>query len=1291
MHARIPTQVRLLGLSVCLTAIAVTSAMASSRPASTTAGSAAPGQVTITIEIPTIIPTQIPTLIHTIVPTQIPTIIPTQIPTLIHTVVPSITPLPTLTSLPTITIIPTGTILPTLTVIPTGTILPTLTVIPTGTVLPTLTVIPTGTILPTLTVIPTGTILPTLTVIPTGTILPTITLLPPTATPYGTPYSSPTPMPTPTSTPIVGVEIHVCGHVTAYQAATAVSTGLLVIDGVPIILGIGSHIDGGELLTVGSDVCVTVNVGVTGNATRGQVSARATTSFQVCGRVSAYQSGSGNAAGSVGIGGQNFGIAPGAHIQGQELLAAGNEVCFSGTVDANGRIVDGMVSASADVGAAGDVNTAGVVNAFHAATASLPGTLTIGGQTISIAPGVNLIGQELLGYGTAIGVRGNLNGQGQLRDGVVSVNGGGSVDVCGAVQAFQSATDAAGGWLTVGGQSIAIERGTLLDGQDQLRTGTSMCVHGTISAGGELSGGTVQANVRGNAGVNVCGMVTGFQEATSRSPGTISIAGQNFDIASGMALIGQDAVDVGGTFCLSGSVDAGGALKDGAVSASAGGAARLCGMVHGYQSGNATDSGFLKIGASDILLAQGSKLAGDSLLREGANVCVAGEFDASGRLENGAVTANTSANARVDVCGSITAIQEATATAPGFITIGGQRFPIAAGTLLDGSDVVRLGAEFCLSGQADASGTIKDGRIRISSGTELQACGVVSAFQAARAQMPGSISIGGQTFAIDAGTLLNGQDAVRAGSNYCMAVFVNAAGEISDGKITAEVSSSARVSLCGEVTAFQAATDATDGALSIAGRTLRILAGSHLVGEDSIQVGSQFCLDGMLGADGRLKDGSISISGRARLCGTVTAFGNGRVELDGRAWDLAPDAEVGAGFGICASTCLEFDSHGRIIRLSAHADAMVHGKVTAFAPGKSITVDGRTFLVAAKSRVDADVRVGAHVRLSLNSASEIVCAQDENAPTPAPGNTPVGPPVTPGGPTITPGGPTVTPGGAIPPTAVPTITPGGPTMAPPPEPGKGTICGVVYDGRSLMRIAGATVELFRSAGDPLMTMRTGSNGAYCFYDLPPDGYTVVGSHPNYDPDSKPARVAPGKLTWVDLYLTPRPGTIPTATPRGGPPGPTSTPQPGLPPGPTSTPGPGGPPPTPPVPPTPRGNNPPPPLPGTGTLIVYVFREDSGKPVPGAIVEVFNDSGISIARGTTAPDGHRTFPNLQPGRVTVLARVADCAGRIACESRLVPATVVAGEARRVDVFLPCRGGPIYLPYTAKRALMIGTAP
>jgi len=102
-------------------------------------------------------------------------------------------------------------------------------------------------------------------------------------------------------------------------------------------------------------------------------------------------------------------------------------------------------------------------------------------------------------------------------------------------------------------------------------------------------------------------------------------------------------------------------------------------------------------------------------------------------------------SANVSVCGTVTAYA-APGLLPGLIVIGGQSIPIAVGANINGSGLITVGSNLCLSGSLNALAQLQSGTVTVNASTSVSVCGVVSAYTAATASLPGSITIGGQTF-----------------------------------------------------------------------------------------------------------------------------------------------------------------------------------------------------------------------------------------------------------------------------------------------------------------------------------------------------------------------------------------------------------------------------------------------------------------------------------------------------------------------------------------------------------------
>lgn len=414
-----------------------------------------------------------------------------------------------------------------------------------------------------------------------------------------------------------------------------------------------------------------------------------------------------------------------------------------------------------------------------------------------------------------------------------------NVAVCGTVTAYLPAS-LVPGVIVIGGQSIPIAAGVTLNGAGLISLGSDLCLSGTLNSSGQLlSGSTITANA--TASVSACGVVSAYTAATAVAPGLVVIGGQPFPIAAGVTLDGSGLLTVGANVCLNGTVNGLGQLVlPSSITANATTSVSVCGVVSAYTAATASAPGSITIGGQTFPIAAGTVISGSSLITLGANLCLTGTVNASGQLVvPSSVSANVSAS--VSVCGVVAAYTAATASTPGSITIGGNTFPIAAGTVIDGSGLITVGANLCLNGTVNASGQlIPPSTITVNAGTSLNVCGVVTAYTAASAISPGSITIGGQTFSIAPGTVLSGN--IQVGANLCLSATTNPSGQIGGGSATPNPNPApptTPVNACGIVTEYTPATSSSPGSITIGGQTFSIAPGTTFGPE--VQVGASLC------------------------------------------------------------------------------------------------------------------------------------------------------------------------------------------------------------------------------------------------------------------------------------------------------------------------------------------------------------------------------------------------------------------------------------------------------------------
>jgi hypothetical protein len=565
-----------------------------------------------------------------------------------------------------------------------------------------------------------------------------------------------------------------------------------------------------------------------------------TVNVAVCGTVTAYAAPS-LVPGLIVIGGQSIPIAAGATINGQGLINVGSDLCLNGSLNALAQLETGTVTVNATT----SVSVCGVVSAYTAATASTPGSITIGGQTFPIAAGTNIDGSGLINVGANLCLNATLNGLGQITTpATVTANATTSVSVCGVVSAYTAATASSPGSITIGGQTFPIAAGTNIDGSGLINVGANLCLNATLNGLGQI---TTPATVTANAttSVSVCGVVSAYTAATASSPGSITIGGQTFPIAAGTNIDGSGLITLGTNLCLNATLNGLGQITTPAtVTANATTTVNVCGVVSAYTAATASTPGSITIGGQTFPIAAGTNIDGSGLITLGANLCLNGTVNLAGQLVvPTSVTAN--ATTTVGVCGVVSAYTAATASSPGSITIGGNTFPIAAGTNIDGSGLITLGANICLNGTVNVFGQlVPPTTVTVNGTTSISVCGVVSTYMAATAATPGSITIAGQTFSIAPGTVLGGAGSIQVGANLCLNGSLNGFGQVGGGSVSSNPNPpppTTSVNICGLVSAYTPATASSSGSITIGGQTFSIAPGTTFGAE--VRVGASLCFD----------------------------------------------------------------------------------------------------------------------------------------------------------------------------------------------------------------------------------------------------------------------------------------------------------------------------------------------------------------------------------------------------------------------------------------------------------------
>ncbi len=272
----------------------------------------------------------------------------------------------------------------------------------------------------------------------------------------------------------------VCGQVLSFTPPTATTSGSIRIDSTQYTIAPGVTIVGQPILKLGANVCLDLSFngsneiippsGVTG------------TTVNVCGGVNSFTPATNQTQGAISIGSSSYAIASGVTIGNQSLIMTGSNMCLTAALNNANQITNLSV---AQVNIVTPIIACGPVTNYQSAGSSSPGFVTVGGMNFTIGAGVNL-GSVPVGSNRCLEGVLDINGQ-LIEPSFMAGNAGGS-KVCGAVTSFQQAFGGVSGWITIGGVTIPIAPGLELPGQNNISTGSNVCISPMTLNGGFISG-----------------------------------------------------------------------------------------------------------------------------------------------------------------------------------------------------------------------------------------------------------------------------------------------------------------------------------------------------------------------------------------------------------------------------------------------------------------------------------------------------------------------------------------------------------------------------------------------------------------------------------------------------------------------------------------------------------------------------------------------------------------------------------------------------------------------------------
>jgi hypothetical protein len=329
------------------------------------------------------------------------------------------------------------------------------------------------------------------------------------------------------------------------------------------------------------------------------------------------------------------------------------------------------------------------------------------------------------------------------------------------------------------------------------------------------------------------------------------------------------------------------------------------------------------------------------------------------------------------VCGEVTVYVKATAVASGLLTINGISLVTAVGASLPST--VAVGADLCADLSTNVLGLVTGAAVSANVHMHVKVCGTVVAYAAATATATGLLKIGSRTFTLALGSHLPAT--VQVGADLCADLELDGFARVAGGTVTANAH--VHLKVCGEITAYAAATATATGLLKVGSHAFTLAIGSNLPA--AVQAGADLCLDLQIDGYGRVSDGTATadVQTHVKVCGTVTAYSaanataTGLLKIAGRTFVLAVDSELPALVDVGADLCLDLtvNAFGQVGGCTAVANVTATldacGQVSAYVTATgttdgSLTVAGVARKLAPGADVDAAVHVGAYLKLRLN-------------------------------------------------------------------------------------------------------------------------------------------------------------------------------------------------------------------------------------------------------------------------------------------------------------------------------------
>lgn len=248
----------------------------------------------------------------------------------------------------------------------------------------------------------------------------------------------------------------------------------------------------------------------------------------------------------------------------------------------------------------------------------------------------------------------------------------------------------------------------------------------------------------------------------------------------------------------------------------------------------------------------------------------------------------------VDVCGTIVTFTASTPDVNGTLAIRQNgvtsTFSIPTYLTFNGFSAASVGQDVCLVLTVDPANEILSAVVKPNAVQSATTCGPAALLIPATATSIGWITIGGITYPLAYGTAIAGSFII--GANVCVAVTVNALGQVTSGASQANTGTatpSQVYELCGTLTQYTPPTSSTAGTIAFASNataySFSLPTGSTISGISGLQTGQPYCFIGIVGTNNTIFT-SFLLAGNngpgVTICGVLKSFSPAGINTLGR-------------------------------------------------------------------------------------------------------------------------------------------------------------------------------------------------------------------------------------------------------------------------------------------------------------------------------------------------------------------------------------------------------------------------